>query len=406
MELECTEKHKWIVVTEDTKNRQQKYFKFMKKFTKDLVKGDILIKYETPIIDIIDMNDDINENLYTQGLFAADGSYDHIEKETTKCPLIKFSKNSKKKLLKFINYKTFTDYEEGYMTIRLCKEKIFDKFYVPINSSIRVKLSWLEGYVDGDGCLNWTNNKKKGSIQVSSINFEFIKNIQLLLTTLGCLSSIKTQHEECKKVIKNKTVNCKKLYVLYITCNDIIKLKKLGFAPKRLSIVSIISDTENKSFSRFIRVDNIINENKISDTYCFTEMKNNTAIFNGILTSQCDFAILVYKHLMNKVSQERVEEIMREAVEIEEEFICESLPCKLIGMNSILMREYIKYVADRLLIQLGFEKIYNSENPFDFMKAMCLDGKTNFFEAKVTEYFHSSVAKPTDEHSWDMLENF
>jgi ribonucleotide reductase beta subunit family protein with ferritin-like domain len=119
-----------------------------------------------------------------------------------------------------------------------------------------------------------------------------------------------------------------------------------------------------------------------------------------------DFAILVYEHLLNKVSQERVEEIIREAVEIEEEFICESLPCKLIGMNSTLMREYIKYVADRLLIQLGFEKIYNSENPFDFMKAMCLDGKSNFFEQRVSEYQHSSVARPTDNQSWDILENF
>ena len=114
-----------------------------------------------------------------------------------------------------------------------------------------------------------------------------------------------------------------------------------------------------------------------------------------------DFAILVYEHLMNKVSQERVEEIIREAVEIEEEFICESLPCKLIGMNSTLMRDYIKYVADRLLIQLGFEKIYNTENPFDFMKTICLDGKTNFFEQTVSEYQHSSVAKAVNENSWN-----
>lgn len=114
----------------------------------------------------------------------------------------------------------------------------------------------------------------------------------------------------------------------------------------------------------------------------------------------CDFAVLLYSYLLNKVSQERVEEIIREAVEIEEEFICESLPCKLIGMNSDLMRQYIKYVSDRLLVQLGFNKIYNSENPFDFMKNMNLDGKTNFFEARVSEYVHSSTAKATED-SWD-----
>jgi ribonucleotide reductase beta subunit family protein with ferritin-like domain len=113
-----------------------------------------------------------------------------------------------------------------------------------------------------------------------------------------------------------------------------------------------------------------------------------------------DFAILMYHHLLNKVSQERVEEIMREAVEIEMEFITESIPCSMIGMNTELMCQYIKYVADRLLTQLGFEKIYNDENPFDFMKAFALDGKSNFFENRVTEYIHASSAKATDD-SWD-----
>ena len=116
-----------------------------------------------------------------------------------------------------------------------------------------------------------------------------------------------------------------------------------------------------------------------------------------------DFAVLLYKHLNNKISQERVEEIIREAVEIEEEFICESLPCKLIGMNSDLMREYIKYVADRLLVQLGFSKIYNTENPFDFMKTACLDGKTNFFEARVSEY---SLPGGESEKTWELSDDF
>jgi ribonucleotide reductase beta subunit family protein with ferritin-like domain len=118
-----------------------------------------------------------------------------------------------------------------------------------------------------------------------------------------------------------------------------------------------------------------------------------------------DYAVLIYKHLKNKVTQERLEEIIKEAVEIEEEFICESLPCKLIGMNSDLMREYIKYVADRLIVQLGFSKIYNTENPFDFMKITCLDGKTNFFESRVSEYQHSSVAKQSSD-VWEISDDF
>lgn len=118
-----------------------------------------------------------------------------------------------------------------------------------------------------------------------------------------------------------------------------------------------------------------------------------------------DFCVLIYRHLKNKVTQDRIYEIMKEAVEIEEEFICDSLPCRLIGMNSDLMREYIKYVADRLLVQLSFDKLYKVENPFDFMKAMCLDGKTNFFEARPSEYVHSSSAKANLD-SWNISDDF
>lgn len=118
----------------------------------------------------------------------------------------------------------------------------------------------------------------------------------------------------------------------------------------------------------------------------------------------CDFAVLIYHHLKNKVSQARVEAIMREAVDIEKEFICESIPCNMLGMNQGLMSTYIENVADRLLVQLGFEKIYNTANPFDFMNNINLDGKTNFFEKRVTEYQHSSVAKPVGEDSWSFGE--
>ena len=100
-----------------------------------------------------------------------------------------------------------------------------------------------------------------------------------------------------------------------------------------------------------------------------------------------DFAVLLYtKYTDQKLSQEKIYEIMDEAVCIEEEFICDAIPCKLIGMNSLLMRQYIQFVADRLLTQLGYEKRYKTTNPFPFMEITSLDGKTNFFEQRVTEY--------------------
>jgi ribonucleoside-diphosphate reductase subunit M2 len=100
----------------------------------------------------------------------------------------------------------------------------------------------------------------------------------------------------------------------------------------------------------------------------------------------CEFAVLLYNKLFKKINKNRIHEIIREAVEIETEFICDALPCRLIGMNSVLMTQYIQFVADRLSLQLGYDKIYNVINPFDFMELISLEGKVNFFEKKISDY--------------------
>jgi len=100
----------------------------------------------------------------------------------------------------------------------------------------------------------------------------------------------------------------------------------------------------------------------------------------------CDFACLMFSHLVHKPSQDRIYEIIRDAVRIEQTFLTEALPCNLIGMNCKLMAQYIEFVADRLLVELGCQKIWNVENPFDFMDNISLEGKTNFFEKRVGEY--------------------
>jgi len=99
-----------------------------------------------------------------------------------------------------------------------------------------------------------------------------------------------------------------------------------------------------------------------------------------------DFAVLLYRKLDNKLDGEIIHSIVRESVEIEKEFIIEALPCRLIGMNSELMSQYIEFVADRLLTQLEYPKLYHSTNPFDFMEMISMEGKTNFFEKRVAEY--------------------
>jgi len=100
----------------------------------------------------------------------------------------------------------------------------------------------------------------------------------------------------------------------------------------------------------------------------------------------CEFAILLYSKLIKKMDKNRIHDIIKEAVEIEIEFICEALPCRLIGMNSQLMTQYIKFVADRLSVQLGYKKIYNVTNPFDFMEMISIESKTNFFERRNDSY--------------------
>ncbi|XP_015265793.1 PREDICTED: ribonucleoside-diphosphate reductase subunit M2 [Gekko japonicus] len=111
----------------------------------------------------------------------------------------------------------------------------------------------------------------------------------------------------------------------------------------------------------------------------------------------CDFACLMFKHLVHKPSEERVRDIITNAVRIEQEFLTEALPVKLIGMNCTLMKQYIEFVADRLMLELGFNKIFRGENPFDFMENISLEGKTNFFEKRVGEYQRMGVmSKPTD----------
>lgn len=121
----------------------------------------------------------------------------------------------------------------------------------------------------------------------------------------------------------------------------------------------------------------------------------------------CDFACHLYmNHLENKLPDEKVLAIITEAVEIEQEFVCEALPVALIGMNAKLMSQYIEFVADRLLLQLGQKKYYNATNPFDFMEMISLQGKTNFFEKRVAEYQKSGVMTDNETQKFSLDEDF
>jgi len=117
-----------------------------------------------------------------------------------------------------------------------------------------------------------------------------------------------------------------------------------------------------------------------------------------------EFAVLLYGKMQRKLGTQRIHEIIKDAVEIEKEFICKALPCRLIGMNSDLMSTYIEFVSDRLCVQLGYDKIYNSSCPFDFMEMISIEGKTNFFEKRVSEY--ALAEKKKDDDIFDFNSDF
>jgi ribonucleoside-diphosphate reductase subunit M2 len=118
----------------------------------------------------------------------------------------------------------------------------------------------------------------------------------------------------------------------------------------------------------------------------------------------CEFAIMLYSKLNKKLTKKKISEIIMEAVIIEKEFICDAIPCRMIGMNSDLMCQYIEFVADRLIVQLGYDKIYNSANPFDFMELISVESKVNFFERTNSQY--ALANKKIDESTFDFTADF
>ncbi|XP_041725254.1 ribonucleoside-diphosphate reductase subunit M2 B isoform X2 [Coregonus clupeaformis] len=120
----------------------------------------------------------------------------------------------------------------------------------------------------------------------------------------------------------------------------------------------------------------------------------------------CNFACLLYSYIVKRPSEDRVKDIITKAVSIEQEFLTEALPVDLIGMNGVLMKRYIEFVADRLLLDLGLAKVYLAENPFDFMESISLEGKTNFFEKRVAEYQRSGVMSNTLDRGFTLDADF
>ena len=440
MELECTPEHKWFMQLRTAVGE------FV---TRDLAAGDVIAPYDLPVLDPADPDEFVGP--YSHGHFCGEGMY------TLDNPLL-------------------------------------DRFTVPINYSLKTKLRWLEGLCDVNGCPMWNPDRTLTSIQIAGVHRSFLKDVQLMLTTMGVHASIEKQATPGWRLMADGKGGSQEwywsipTYAMVITGAAVSHLHALGFRPKRLQLA--VSDTIRDDPSS-VHVARVVDEGRVSDTYCFTEPLRHAGVFNGILTGQSetysllldtlikdsaekdrlfrahqtmpairkkaewaqrwiegsdsfaerlvafacvegiffsgsfcaiywiksrgkmpgltfsnelisrdeglhtDFACLLYKQLQNQLEPERVREIVRDAMAIEKEFVTDALPVGLIGMNADLMCQYLEFVADRLLVALGLDKMYFAKNPFDFMENISMQCKTNFFEARVGQYQKAGVMHDT-----------
>jgi ribonucleotide reductase beta subunit family protein with ferritin-like domain len=499
MYLDCTPDHKWFVRHQLHPERYQRSIIL----TKDLKQNDVIYDYDLPIIDVNDPDE--FKNPYTHGFFCGDGAY------CNRLPLIRLHAirlhairlhGEKKNLLE--EYNTSQDSNKNDISLYVTKKINKEKFFVPVNYSQETKLKWFAGICDSDGCINHNTKKTGTSIQISNNNKKFLKDIQLMLTTLGLHTNI-SLGKGSRQLYK-----CQNNYVLYITISNVKKLHDMGFRPKRLKLVCHQNINEK---AKLVKVREIKLLDGIHETYCFNEPKEHAGIFNGILTGQSEvyslmlenivkdpnrkeflfnaitnvesvkmmadwafkwiessksfahrvvaFAVVegvffsgafaaifwlkkyknknrdnakgkpfmnglatsnrfisrdegihakqaceIYAILKTKLPTSEVNEIMKEGVIISQKFMTDALPVKLIGMNNDLMRDYIEYIGDRLLLMLGYKKIYNKNNPFKFMETIGLNDKTNFFELRPHEYQDAHVMNKSNKSKIMIKEDF
>lgn len=293
MSIKCTNEHEfWLRIGN---HRHPELCKDVKYKLKDIEIGNIISNYELHNPISLECYEKL-ENPYVNGFFSADGSY------ANKTPRLVLFADKQKLYHIFEPLITSKKDRKDKFTFYLTN-KVKDKFFVPIGSySLDDKLRWLEGYLDGDGCVNLNRDKEYTSIQFSGININFLKEIQLLLIELGCIISIKEGRDEHEDVILGNLAKCKKQYLGYISGNNVYKLVTLGFNPKRLLIKTkkIISPRPT-----LIRVEKITKLKEKEMTYCFNEPLKHSAVFNGVLTGQSNgYSLLIDTYIKNNKEKE------------------------------------------------------------------------------------------------------
>lgn len=277
-ELECTPYHKFYIAMRNptTLNRW-----VVEKRAHELEVGDKLIKCNFPIIE----GSEVLENAYENGLYSAEGFLDGYQQKI-------YFYGEKRKLKNFVNREIFSNWyiQDSHDREIATSRVLLKKFFVPSGDyTIQSKLKWFAGLCDGDGTV--ARNGKTQSIQVSSINKDFLLEVQMMLQTLGVSSKVTMAKDEGWRLLPKNDGSCEnkeywtqKCYRLLIGQTGICTLNDLGFNPHRL----IITDHKpNRECTQFVKITNVLDEGRFDDTYCFTEHKRGMGIFNGILTGQC-----------------------------------------------------------------------------------------------------------------------
>lgn len=282
-EIECTPEHKFYKVIRNEKSGVTKTYEVA---AKDLKRGDKLIKFDLPIIE----GEETLDNAYLNGFFTGDGC--HYEGKQ----LIYFY-GEKRKLLKEIDMSCCT-----YHTVQEKQDRevfhtkaLKDKFFVPrADYTVASRIDWLTGLLDSDGTVH--RNGKTQGLAISSVNSDFLKEVQFMLQELGVTSKVTKM---CDAGIRSLPLNdgsgengdfmCQDAYRLLLGNTEINKLQSLGLNPKRLKLTD---HKPNRECSHFIKISSVTDEGRISDTYCFTEHKRHMGMFNGLLTGQCNEIIL------------------------------------------------------------------------------------------------------------------
>lgn len=276
--LECTPYHKFYVVTN--------YYGGVKEVeAKDLKEGDKLIKFDLPVID----GDKVLEDPYLNGFYSAGGCFSRGTQ------IVYLYKNKFKLADKMDSYKYLSkNIQEDDNRITYRFKHLKDKFFVPSSEyNVESRLEWLAGFLDGDGSIYNTKHGGGVSQQItaSSVNLEFLKEVQLMLHSLGIHSKITKLRDEGYKDLpkndgsgENGKIFCKKSYRLVIPTYESFKLLSMGL---NLELLEIDTTKPNRDSKRFVTISSIVDEGRVDDSYCFTEPKRNMGVFNGILTGNC-----------------------------------------------------------------------------------------------------------------------